>query len=108
MTGPFLEARHRALDHVRHHKRRPVQSTLLGDLPERPAPHDTETTALDSLATRDALALIARLPRDQAEIIMLRIVVGLDAKTVAKLVGKRPRAIRTAAHRGLPPRAPPE
>ena len=94
-------ARHRALDHVRQHKRRPVQSTPAGDLPERAAPQDTETTALDSLSTQAALALIARLPRDQAEIIVLRVVVGLDAKTVAKLLGKRPGAIRTAAHRGL-------
>jgi RNA polymerase sigma-70 factor (ECF subfamily) len=94
-------ARHRALDHVRYCKRRPVQRTPDGDLPERPAPQNTETTALDFLSTQDALSLIARLPRDQAEIIVLRVVVGLDAKTVAKLLGKRPGAIRTAAHRGL-------
>jgi RNA polymerase sigma-70 factor (ECF subfamily) len=94
-------ARHRALDHVRYHKRRPVQSAPIGDLPQRPARQDTETTALDSLSTQDAFALIARLPRDQAEIIVLRVVVGLDAITVAKLLGKRPGAIRTAAHRGL-------
>lgn len=94
-------ARHRALDHLRYHKRRPVENTLVGDLPEPLAPEDTETMALDSLSTRAALALIARLPRDQAEIIGLRVVVGLDAKAVAKIIGKRPGAVRTAAHRGL-------
>jgi RNA polymerase sigma-70 factor (ECF subfamily) len=94
-------ARHRAFDHLRHHKRRPVHHTPVGELPEQPAPDDTETTALDSLSTQAALSLIARLPRDQAEIIMLRVVVGLDAKTVARLLGKRPGAVRTAAHRGL-------
>ncbi|GAA4502982.1 RNA polymerase sigma factor [Actinoallomurus oryzae] len=94
-------ARHRALDHLRHRKRRPVAHTPVDELPEQTAPEDTETTALNSLSTEAALALIARLPHDQAEIIILRVVVGLDAKTVAKIIGKRPGAVRTAAHRGL-------
>jgi RNA polymerase sigma-70 factor (ECF subfamily) len=94
-------ARHRALDHVRYHKRRPVETAPPDELPGLPAADDTETAALDSLSTHAALALIARLPRDQAEIIVLRVVVGLDVKSVAKIVGKRAEAVRTAAHRGL-------
>jgi RNA polymerase sigma-70 factor (ECF subfamily) len=94
-------ARHRALDHLRYRKRRPVENTPVSEFPELRAADDTEQTALDSLSTRSALALIARLPRDQAEIIVLRVVVGLDAKSVAKVVGKRAGAVRTAAHRGL-------
>jgi RNA polymerase sigma-70 factor (ECF subfamily) len=94
-------ARHRALDHLRYRKRRPVEMAPDNELLELPAADDTEKTALDSLSTHAALALIARLPPDQAEIIVLRIVVGLDAKTVAKVLGKRAGAIRTAAHRGL-------
>lgn len=94
-------ARHRALDHLRRDKRRPAHSTPAGELPERPAPDDTETMALDSLSSQAALALIARLPREQAEIIVLRVVIGLDAKTVAAILSKRPGAVRTAAHRGL-------
>jgi RNA polymerase sigma-70 factor (ECF subfamily) len=94
-------ARHRALDHVRYHKRRPVEHTPTGELPELPSTDDTETAALDLLSTKAALSLIARLPRDQAEIIILRVVVGLDVKAVAKLLGKRAGAVRTAAHRGL-------
>jgi RNA polymerase sigma-70 factor (ECF subfamily) len=94
-------ARHRAVDHLRHRKRRPADTTPAEELPDLPAVENTETTALDSLSTQAALALIARLPRDQAEIIVLRVVVGLDAKTVAKVLGKRPGAVRTAAHRGL-------
>jgi RNA polymerase sigma-70 factor (ECF subfamily) len=94
-------ARHRALDHLRYRKRRPVENAPIGEFRELPAADDTEKTALDSLSTQAALALIARLPRDQAEIIVLRVVVGLDANTVAKVVGKRAGAVRTAAHRGL-------
>jgi RNA polymerase sigma-70 factor (ECF subfamily) len=94
-------ARHRALDHLRYRKRRPVENAPASDFLDRPAAEDTEKTALDSLSTRAALGLIARLPRDQAEIIVLRVVVGLDAKSVAKILGKRSGTIRTAAHRGL-------
>lgn len=94
-------ARHRALDHLRHRKRRPVSPTSSGELPELAASEDTETTVLDSLSTEAALALIGRLPHDQAEIIILRVVIGLDAKAVAAMLDKRPGAVRTAAHRGL-------
>jgi RNA polymerase sigma-70 factor (ECF subfamily) len=94
-------ARHRALDHLRHRNRRPIEDAPVSEFLELRAADDTEKTALDSLSTEAALALIARLPRDQAEIIALRVVVGLDAKTVAKVLGKRPGAVRTAAHRGL-------
>ena len=45
--------------------------------------------------------MIASLPAEQAEIIMLRVVAGLDAVDVARIVGKTPGAVRVAAHRGL-------
>jgi RNA polymerase sigma-70 factor, ECF subfamily len=94
-------ARHRAFDHMRYRRRRPIAGTPVDELPEPPASDDTETTALDALATQTALAMLAHLPREQAEIILLRVVVGLDAKTVAGILGKRVGAVRMAAHRGL-------
>jgi RNA polymerase sigma-70 factor (ECF subfamily) len=54
-----------------------------------------------AVAMRTAIAWIATLPRDQAEAILLRVVLGLDAETAAKVLGKRAGAVRTAAHRGL-------
>jgi RNA polymerase sigma-70 factor (ECF subfamily) len=53
------------------------------------------------VGTADALELIASLPQDQAEAVLLRAVVGLDAKAAARVLGKRPGAVRTAAYRGL-------
>ena len=44
---------------------------------------------------------IARLPRDQAEAVLLRVVVGLDAPAAAKVLGKRAGAVRMATSRGL-------
>jgi len=69
--------------------------------PATGAAADTAQTALDTVATQNAVALIATLPPDQAEAVLLRAVLGLDAATAAHILGKRPGAIRTAAHRGL-------
>ena len=62
---------------------------------------DTEDLAIEAITTEGALALIAALPPDQAEAVLLRAVVGLDAKRAAQVVGKRAGAVRTAAYRGL-------
>ena len=95
-------ARHRALDHLRKTARRPPALALPAeDLAARPAAADTAQAALDTVATQNAVALIATLPPDQAEAVLLRAVLGLDAATAGHILGKRPGAIRTAAHRGL-------
>ncbi|WP_200834397.1 RNA polymerase sigma factor [Amycolatopsis alkalitolerans] len=94
-------ARNRALDHLRRLRRRPLAAFTDEELMELPGRADTAGSAVDSLGTDAALALIAKLPRDQAEAVLLRVVVGLDAAGAAKVLGKRPGAVRTAAHRGL-------
>jgi RNA polymerase sigma-70 factor, ECF subfamily len=94
-------ARHRALDHLRRQRRRPVADGPDERMPELPAREDTAGAALEAVTTEAALALIARLPTDQAEAVLLRVVVGLDAKGAARVLGKRPGAVRTAAYRGL-------
>ena len=43
----------------------------------------------------------ASLPPMQAEVIMLRVLAGLDTEAVAQLLGRSSGAIRIAAHRGL-------
>ena len=93
--------RHRALDHLRGQRRRPVAEAPAEWFPERTAPDDTAEAAIEAATTDAAVALIATLPRDQAEAVMLRAVIGLDAKAAAKVLGKRPGAVRTAAYRGL-------
>lgn len=94
-------ARHRAIDHLRYRDRRPAASVPADDLADLPARDDAEALALEAVGTDAAVRLIATLPRDQAEAVMLRAVLGLDAKTAGKVLGKRPGAVRTAAHRGL-------
>ncbi|MFQ6144879.1 RNA polymerase sigma factor [Streptomyces seoulensis] len=94
-------ARNRALDHIRMRGRRPAIGGDETELTGKAAESDTAGEAFESLATGRTLSLIARLPQDQAEAVVLRVVVGLDAKTAAETLGKRPGAVRTAAHRGL-------
>jgi RNA polymerase sigma-70 factor, ECF subfamily len=95
-------ARHRALDHLRWQSRRPAAVPVpADDLAGLPAGDDTAERALDAVATRAAVALIATLPPDQAEAVLLRVVVGLDAAAAAAVLGKRPGAVRAAASRGL-------
>jgi RNA polymerase sigma-70 factor (ECF subfamily) len=94
-------ARNRALDHIRMRGRRPAIGGDETELTGRAAESDTADEAIEALATDGTFSLISRLPQDQAEAVVLRVVVGLDAKTAAETLGKRPGAVRTAAHRGL-------
>ncbi|MGW5252934.1 RNA polymerase sigma factor [Streptomyces sp. NPDC004012] len=94
-------ARHRALDLLRRRRTRPAAAAFELDLTEIPAPHNTHDQALETLSTEYALHLVHSLPRDQAEAVLLRVVVGLDGPAAARVLGKRPGAVRTAAHRGL-------
>ncbi|MFC7217369.1 RNA polymerase sigma factor [Streptomyces polyrhachis] len=94
-------ARNRALDHIRARSRRPAVGGDESELDAHAAESDTAGEALAAERTRHTLALIARLPRGQAEVVTLRVVMGLDVKRTAELLGKRPGAIRTSAQRGL-------
>lgn len=94
-------ARHRALDHLRRVRSRPRPARLEPDVLSLPATGDTAAEALEALSTDEVLARVAELPQDQAEAVLLRVVVGLDGPTAARVLGKRPGAVRSAAHRGL-------
>lgn len=93
--------RHRALDHLRRRQRQPRVDGDLDLVRDVPGLADVEGTALSALAYGEAVALIASLPVDQAEAIMLRTVLGFDAPTAARILGKRPGAVRSATLRGL-------
>ena len=97
----FTTARRRAIDRGRRQTRRP--ETSLHDVPTArlPTTVDAADIALEHISTQSAIALLADLPPLQAEVILLRVVAGLDTDAVARLVGRSPGAVRVAAHRGL-------
>ncbi len=95
-------ARNRAMDLVRRKKARPVAADEPVEILEQmSSPDDTADAAIALVDGDAALALIATLPPDQAEAVMLRVIVGLDAEAAAEVLGKKSGAVRTAAHRGL-------
>ena len=97
----FRVARHRALDELRRSGRRREDPVGLSAAEDRAARDDPAGEVVEWAATRRALRLIAALPPDQAEAVMLRAVLGLDVAQTAAVLGKRPGAVRIAAMRGL-------
>ena len=73
----------------RKDKRRPVETVDDDSLLETYASHEPSAEAVVSerLTTEQALALIGTLPREQAEVVLLRVVVGLDTNEVCRIVG---------------------
>lgn len=97
----FTIARSRLRDEQRRLGRRPVPVDTETLLAVRPDGADVVGQVEEILTTEAALALIARLPQEQAEMVLLRHVVGLDVERVARVVDKKPGAVRVAVHRGL-------
>ena len=91
----------RTLDQHRRRSRHP--EAPYAELPPgaEPAAADTAAVAIGNLAVAELIQAVRELPAQQAEIIVLRMVADLDNQTVARIVGRSPGAVRTAAHRGL-------
>jgi RNA polymerase sigma-70 factor (ECF subfamily) len=97
----FRIARHRGIDERRRAIRRredPHEAIGHDDLEVVP---DVALQVIENSDTDWALGLIASLPQDQAEAVLLRVVAGLDVAQTAEVLGKRPGAVRVAAMRGL-------
>jgi RNA polymerase sigma-70 factor (ECF subfamily) len=97
----FTIARRRAIDEGRRRSRHPAASLAEVTGAREPRTADAAELAMESLGTAAAVAAVAALPPLQAEVILLRVVAGLDTDSVAQIVGRSPGAVRVAAHRGL-------
>jgi RNA polymerase sigma-70 factor, ECF subfamily len=98
----FTIGRHRAVDAARSRTRfRDKVLAAHAAAPQAPSGNPVEDEVLDGLSTRQAIALVAGLARDQAEVVALRIIAGLDTGALARVLGKSPGAVRVALHRGL-------
>jgi RNA polymerase sigma-70 factor (ECF subfamily) len=97
----FTIARHALIDWRRHEQRRPEQAAEPIAFVGMTDPVDTEESALEAVSTAAALRTIALLPPDQADVVLLRVVAGLDAAQVGRIMGKPPGTIRVLQHRAL-------
>jgi RNA polymerase sigma-70 factor, ECF subfamily len=97
----FTIARHRAVDAGRSRGRRPTVPLDACTPADQPASPDPADFVVEAIAAQRALEFVKMLPREHAEIIMLRVVAGLEPADVARIVGKTPGAVRVIAHRAL-------
>jgi RNA polymerase sigma-70 factor (ECF subfamily) len=96
----FTIARNRLVDWCRR-DRRQATPVDLDEFAALPGPDDPAAAADEGLGLEASLALIRTLPPDQGEVILLRVLGGLDVSRVARIVGKRPGTVRVLQHRGL-------
>jgi RNA polymerase sigma-70 factor (ECF subfamily) len=98
----FTIARNRLIDWRRREARRRTVAVTPDVLVEHPADDDPAIAVVNMLRSDEAVALVrTSLPRDQAEVILLRVVGGFDVAEVAAIIRKRPGNVRVLQHRGL-------
>ena len=97
----FTIARRRLVDLQRRRARHPSVPIEVDGVVTEGWVGDVEEEAMTALATEAALACVAALPPDQAEVILLRVLGGLPVGDVARIVGKRPGTVRVIQHRAL-------
>lgn len=97
----FVIAHHRLLDDRRRRGRRPVTPASAGVIERHGPVGDAEIEALEALDAQRVRALIEGLARDQRNVLLLRIVGDLTVEEVARVVGKRPGAVKALQRRGF-------
>jgi RNA polymerase sigma-70 factor, ECF subfamily len=104
MGRPFASfvfgiASHKVADAMRSAARLAIPTEDLPDEPDdRPGP---EETAVAYLEAERARALLARLPLNQRELLVLRVLSGLSAEETGNALGMSAGAVRVAQHRAL-------
>ncbi len=71
----------------------PLASTIRGG--------DAEADAVDSLTARNVALVLASLPKDQRDVLTLRVMGDLSVEQVAVMLGKRPGAVKSLQHRAV-------
>jgi RNA polymerase sigma-70 factor, ECF subfamily len=109
----FTIAHRRMVDHHRARARRPKTRSLTpgegsggamedGPIAELASADDPAGEAVAAMASDEAVRrIVALLPADQAEIVLLRVVAGLPVDDVAHITGRRPGTVRVLQHRAL-------
>ncbi|MEO3808897.1 MULTISPECIES: sigma-70 family RNA polymerase sigma factor [Sphaerisporangium] len=104
MGRPFASfvfgiASHKVADALRSSVRSAVPTQDLPDGPDQgPGPEETVVRYIEA---EHARALLSRLPDNQRELIILRVVSGLSAEETGNVLGMSPGAVRVAQHRAL-------
>jgi RNA polymerase sigma-70 factor (ECF subfamily) len=93
-------AAHKVTDAMRFAVRHPVD--IVEAVPDRADPQaGPEQRALAAEQAAYLTDLLAKLPRVQREVLVLRVAVGLSAEEVGAALGMRPGTVRVTQHRAL-------
>jgi len=97
----FTIASRRVRDRGRRRQRRP-EVLLPPDAVEQGEQRDSAMEAIDRMSAQQAVdRLVAGLPHEMAEVLLLRVVVDLPVGEVARIMGKTPGNVRVLQHRAL-------
>lgn len=98
----FTIAHHLVIDERRRQSRRPRQSPLEAAGPEPgPAAVDASEDALRRLGDERVARLLALLPPDQRDVVLLRVLADLSIEDTATALGKRGNAVKQLQHRAM-------
>lgn len=99
----FAIAHNLVIDDRRRRGRRPRQATLEGDPTTRVGPSEpaAEEGALVALGDERVRALLADLPPDQRDVVLLRLVADCSIEDTAAALGKKPGAVKSLQHRAI-------
>jgi RNA polymerase sigma-70 factor (ECF subfamily) len=95
----FAIAHNLVIDDRRRRSRRPQQAPLETDV--GPAAAGAEEDVLVSLGDERVRGLLAGLPPDQRDVVLLRILADLSIEDTAVALGKKPGAIKSLQHRAM-------
>ena len=95
----FTVARHRLLDWNRQLQKERV--VPVSNLADRSSGDDPAVLVVEAEATDKAVAIINQLPPAQAEVLLLRLIAGLDVAETATALGQRSGTVRVLQHRAL-------
>jgi RNA polymerase sigma-70 factor (ECF subfamily) len=98
----FTIARRQVASHWRQANRRRTDTVEPAAFLDRQGTSDVEAEGIAAVANSEAVALIvANLSKEQAEVVLLRVIGGLDVEQVARILHKKPGTIRVLQHRAV-------
>jgi RNA polymerase sigma-70 factor (ECF subfamily) len=102
LAWTFTIAHRRLVDDLRRRRRRPVEAAPAHAVESAAgAGGDVREDAEARIADAAVRAAIDELPRDQRSVVLLRIIGDLTIDEIARVVGKRPGAVKALQRRGL-------
>jgi RNA polymerase sigma-70 factor (ECF subfamily) len=97
----FTIAHHRLIDARRRVARRPIELAAEPPEPIGPPVDDAADEALARIGADEVKRVLEALSPDQRAVLLLRVLADLKVEDVAKVIGKRPGAVKALQRRGL-------